>query len=95
MSYHPEPNAESQPSADLSPNAIRLGAILWPSFLIAGVATAVFFAFVDPLDLNQISFPRAVFSREFGYTVGFFLIWSMTAAASWLTAILLVRQTQP
>jgi len=36
-----------------------------------------------------------VFSREFGYTVGFFLIWSMTAAASWLTAILLVRQTQP
>ena len=27
----------------------RVGAILWPSFFAAGVATMVFFAFVDPL----------------------------------------------
>jgi len=95
VSYHPEPHAESQSAPDLSPSAIRLGAIAWPSFLIASVATVVFFAFVDPLDLNQISFPRLVFSREFGYTIGFFLIWSMTAVASWLTALLLGPQSPP
>jgi hypothetical protein len=33
------------------------GAILWPSFIAAGLASVVFFAFVDPLRLQAISFP--------------------------------------
>ena len=73
----------------LSPRAIRLSAILWPSFIAAGVATMVFFAFVDPHDLNQISFPSIEFSRELGYSLGFFLLWLTTATASYLTALLL------
>jgi hypothetical protein len=39
------------------------GAILWPSFIAAGLASVVFFAFVDPLRLQAISFrarPSAV-----------------------------------
>ena len=36
------------------PMAQRIGAILWPSFFAAGVATMVFFAFVDPLALRDI-----------------------------------------
>ena len=32
----------------------RLGAILWPSFFSAGVATMVCFAFVDPMELCAI-----------------------------------------
>lgn len=82
-------------ASDLGPRAIWLSAILWPSFLVAGLATMVFFAFVDPHDLNQISFPRAEFSRELGYTLGFFLLWLSTATASFLTALLLGRGRTP
>ena len=79
------------PSSALTPRAIRLAAILWPSFMVAGVATMVFFAFVDPHELNLISFPSLNFSRELGYSAGFFLLWLSTASASYLTALLLAR----
>lgn len=67
----------------------RLGAILWPSFFAAGVATMVFFAFVDPLQLADISFPGLGISRELGYSVAFFMFWLATAASSLFTWILL------
>jgi hypothetical protein len=67
----------------------RLGAILWPAFFAAGVATMVFFAFVDPIALAEISFPRWSISRELGYTVGFFMFWLCTASSSLFTWILL------
>ena len=66
-----------------------LGAILWPSFFAAGVATMVFFAVVDPLDLATITWPRVAFSRELGYSIGFFMFWLCTASASLFTALLL------
>ncbi|WP_422507390.1 hypothetical protein [Stenotrophomonas sp. GZD-301] len=65
------------------------GAVLWPSFIAAGLASLVFFAFVDPLRLREISFPQQAISRELGYTVGFFMFWAVTAAASALTGFLL------
>ena len=71
------------------PMAQRIGAILWPSFFAAGVATMVFFAFVDPIALAEISFPELEISRELGYTVGFFTFWACTAASSLFTWILL------
>ncbi len=70
--------------------AQRLGAILWPSFFAAGVATSVFFAFVDPLELAHITFPRLGISRELGYTLGFFMFWLCTASSSLFTWILLL-----
>lgn len=78
--------------AGLSPTAIRLSAILWPSFMLAGVATMVFFAFVDPHELNLISFSGIEFSRELGYSLGFFLFWLIAAASSYTTALLLNRK---
>jgi hypothetical protein len=69
----------------------RWGAVLWPSFFAAGVATMVFFAIVDPLDLATITWSRIVVSRELGYTIGFFMFWACTASASAFTALLLVR----
>jgi hypothetical protein len=71
------------------PLAQRLGAILWPSFFAAGVATMVFFAFVDPLALRDMTFPAWEISRGFGYTVGFFMFWLATASSSLFTWILL------
>ena len=78
--------------AGLSPTAIRLSAILWPSFMLAGVATMVFFAFIDPHELNLISFPGIEFSRELGYSLGFFLFWLIAAASSYTTALWLNRR---
>lgn len=71
------------------PLAQRLGAILWPSFFAAGVATMVFFAFIDPLLLRDMTFPELEISRGFGYTLGFFMFWACTAASSLFTWILL------
>ena len=71
------------------PRAQRLGAVLWPSFFAAGVATMVFFAFVDPLALRDMTFPELPITRKLGYTLGFFMFWIATASASLFTSILL------
>ena len=71
------------------PRVQIVGAILWPSFFAAGVATMVFFAFIDPLELRDISFIQWDISRSFGYSVGFFMFWLATAAASAFTWVLL------
>lgn len=71
------------------PWAQRAGAILWPSFFAACVATMLFFAFIDPLQLRDITFPDLQISRTTGYTIGFFLFWAATAASSLFTWILL------
>ncbi len=67
------------------PLAQRIGAIAWPSFFAAGVATMVFFAFVDPLALRDITLPSLQITRELGYTVGFFMFWLATASSSLFT----------
>jgi hypothetical protein len=85
MSTTPSPAQDSPPS----PNIQRLGAILWPSFFAAGVATSVCFALVDPLALRDISFPNFEVSRELGYTLGFFAFWLLTVASSSFTWLLL------
>lgn len=71
------------------PLAQRLGAILWPSFFSAGVATTVFGAFVDPLDLRDITFPGLALSRGLGYSIAFFMFWLATASACTVTWYLL------
>ena len=70
--------------------AQRVGAILWPSFFAAGVATMLLFAFVDPLALAEISLlGHLEISRTGGYTIAFFLFWTATAGSSLFTWILL------
>jgi len=67
----------------------QLGAVLWPSFFVAVIASVLFFAFFDPLDLQRIGFPRHGISRDLGYTAGFFLAWLGTFSACSVTALLL------
>jgi len=102
-SYHPPPGAYRPAAEDPldhppRPLAQRLGAILWPSFFAAGVATMVFFAVIDPQDLNQITWTDLHLSRQAGYTLGFFMFWTCTAASSLFTWVLLrpgSRYNQP
>ena len=72
-----------------------LGAIAWPSFFAAAVATMVFFAIFDPADLADTSWPQAVIGRELGYCIGFFFFWFCTLGASAFTALLLYRPRSP
>jgi hypothetical protein len=69
--------------------AQRVGAILWPSFFAACVASAVFFALIDPLELQAMIFPESELPRELGYTIGFFLFWIATFSSSLFTWLLL------
>ena len=69
---------------------VVLGAILWPSFFAAAVATVVFFIFVDPLVLRDITFPQLDISRMGGYTIAFFMFWAATASSSLFTRLLLI-----
>jgi hypothetical protein len=62
----------------------RVVAVFWPSFLMAGMATFVFFAVFDPYHLVAPTwFPDL--SRLGAYTIGFFLFWMLTASTSLLT----------
>ena len=81
--------APAPPDYPLRPLVQRVGAILWPSFFAAGVATMVFFALVDPLDLRDMTFPDIQISRGLGYTIGFFMFWLATASSSLFTWLLL------
>ena len=85
MSVHATPAFDHPPR----PLAQRVGAILWPSFFAAGVCTMVFFAFVDPLVLRDTTFPGLPMTRGLGYSLGFFMFWSATAASSLFTWLLL------
>jgi hypothetical protein len=67
----------------------KLGAILWPSFFAAGVATMVCSAIFDPVELIALVAPGHDISRETGYALGFFLFWAATCASSMFTWILL------
>jgi hypothetical protein len=74
--------------------ALRIALILWPSFIVGGIATVCFFSLFDPatLPFSSSSIPfgegRLADDRVFVYSVGFFIFWTLAAASSWLTSFL-------
>jgi len=85
-------NSRAQAGDEADLPAVRLrrfGAVAWPSFFAAGVASVVFFAIVDPSELADITWPHLAISREFGYSIGFFMFWACTLGSSAFTALLL------
>jgi len=73
----------------------RWGAVVWPSFFAASVATMVFFALVDPLELAATAWPHISVSRELGYSLGFFGFWICTFSSSLFSALLLGHFFKP
>jgi hypothetical protein len=67
--------------------ARRLMWVLWPAFLVAGVAEAVFFSVFDPFDLHFFGAPLEM-SRSAIYTMGFFAFWAFAITSSALTVFL-------
>ena len=62
----------------------KLYFVLWPSFLVAGIAEIVFFTVIDPQDLYLFGQP-VHFSGLATYSIGFFAFWAICAASSWAT----------
>lgn len=63
------------------PTIQKFIAVLWPSFLVAGVETIVFFTIFDP---QHVFFEYDV-SRTGAYSIGFFLFWGFSIIPGILT----------
>ncbi|GLT22855.1 membrane protein [Zoogloea oryzae] len=58
--------------------------VLWPSFLVAGVAEVIFFTVINPQELYLFGAP-VHFSGVATYSIGFFGFWLVCAASSLTT----------
>ncbi len=61
--------------------------VLWPSFMVAFVATAFFFAVVNPQELYFLG-EAVEFSAIATYSIGFFGFWLVCAASSLISLYL-------
>ena len=75
--------ARPQAGGEALPLVQRLVSVLWPSFLVAGLGTVGLFTAFDPREIGQC-LGREV-DRLGAYTVGFFVLWALTALSSALT----------
>lgn len=62
----------------------RIASILWPSFIMSGIATGLFFTVFDPLELTLLTGHTDI-SRMAVYSSGFFMFWLLTSGTSALT----------
>lgn len=83
------PNEEEALARELNRRQRDVFVIGWCSFLAAAVATMIFFAFIDPLALADISEPPLPVDRMGGYALGFFFFWLLAAASATLTVYLI------
>lgn len=65
----------------------RVMQVVWPAFLMAGVAELVFFSVFDPFELHFFGQPLDL-SREAIYAMGFFGFWGLGISSSALTLFL-------
>lgn len=68
--------------------SLRAMAILWPSFLMAGVLEMLVFAVVDPTQLHWFGGAPVELSPTAVYTLAFFVFWGVIATAGALTQLL-------
>jgi hypothetical protein len=61
--------------------------ILWPAFIVGGIAEVIFFTVFDPTDLRLFGEPLEL-SRVGVYSIGFVLFWAFAAGSSALTCFL-------
>lgn len=69
-----------------SRNRQAIAIVVWISFLSAAIATMVFFALFDPVELAGIFDEDVDIGRDAGYAAGFFFFWILTAICSAVTA---------
>ncbi|MBV8503904.1 MAG: hypothetical protein JO006_19560 [Paucibacter sp.] len=63
-------------------------AVLWPSFLVAGLIEMGVFALVDPGDLRGFDGLVLDWSPQAVYTVAFLLFWTLVSGAAIMACVL-------
>lgn len=76
------------------PAVQRLSAVLWPAFVLAGLATVVFFALIDPVTVLDCKGAPPL-SRTAAYSLGFFAFWLLTTASGAATLYFLSSRVPP
>lgn len=76
------------------PEPQRFIAVLWLSFLVAGVATAVLFALVDPVAMAECA-ALPDLSRVGYYSAGFLGLWLVSAASALISTYFLYPGRDP
>ena len=71
----------------------KLIQVLWPSFIVAGVAEIVFFTVINPQELYLLGQPVRL-SQIATYSIGFFAFWLICAASSLTTLFFQLGSTQ-
>lgn len=56
-------------------------AVLWPGFLVAGVATVLVFTLIDPVDVMECMGWSGL-DRVGLYSIGFFFFWALSSGSS-------------
>lgn len=84
-----DPREDEEAAHELTRRQRDVFVVGWCSFLSAAAATMVFFAFVDPLALADITEPPLPVDRMSGYALGFFFFWSLAAVSAALTVYLI------
>jgi hypothetical protein len=79
-------NEEYRGARQWSRNKQALATVVWISFLSAAVATMLFFAIFDPVELLATVDPELEVGRQAGYAMGFFFFWIISAACAGVTA---------
>jgi uncharacterized membrane protein len=77
-------NEDYRGARNWSRNKQAVATAAWISFLTAAIATMLFFALFDPVELMS-TFDLEI-GRDAGYAVGFFFFWIIAAFCSGVTA---------
>lgn len=79
------------PEEELAPRAFwrTYGVIAWVSFVFAGIATMLFFATFDPVEIASLATYPVTMSAMAGYTIGFFLFWILCFCCTTMSCLLL------
>lgn len=80
--------------SESNPFAVSALRVLWPAFLMAGVAEMLVFAVVDPMELRWFGGESIGLGRQAVYTVTFLIFWALISSAAAIT-VLLGRDPQP
>ena len=73
---------------------LSFGVAVWVSFLLAAVATMLFFATFDPVAIGEIATFSMRLDPMSGYSMGFLLFWLLLMINSMLAIWLIKRPTK-
>lgn len=67
--------------------------VLWPAFIAAGIAEAVFFTLIDPRQLYLLGQPVEL-SATATYSFGFLLFWLLCVGSSLMTYFMMPKSVK-